>query len=105
MPSQDKLFKEDFSQCIQQDKSIIRIATFLYMILFCLSISPIKSEAATKDKQSVNEQVKSLLSKMTLVEKIGQMTQLTIQVVSITQGPAQQRWKLDMKRLEEATLK
>lgn|GEM_PF-2114986 len=74
------------------------------MILFCLSNSPIKSEATTKDKQSVNEQVKLLLSKMTLEEKIGQMTQLTIQAVSITQCPAQQRWKLDMKKLKEATL-
>jgi len=54
---------------------------------------------------SIDEKVESLLSQMTIEEKIGQMTQVTIQVVSKTQGTAYQRHEIDRKKLKEAIVK
>ena len=53
----------------------------------------------------VDAQVKELVSKMTLEEKIGQMTQVTIQAVSKVQGTKDQNHQLDLTKLEEAIKK
>ena len=53
----------------------------------------------------VDAQVKELVSKMTLEEKIGQMTQVTIQAVSKVQGTKDQNHQLDLAKLEEAIKK
>ena len=53
----------------------------------------------------VDEQVKELLSKMTLEEKVGQMTQVTIQAVSKVQGTKDQKHQLDKTKLEDAIKK
>lgn len=53
----------------------------------------------------VDAQVKDLVSKMTLEEKIGQMTQVTIQAVSKVQGTKDQNHQLDLTKLEEAIKK
>ena len=97
--------RKDFSYHIERYKAMIRISTLLYLVLFYLSICSIQSKAADKNKHSIDDQVKSLLSKMSLEEKIGQMTQLTIQALSVTHGPAQQRGELDIKKVEEAVIK
>ena len=54
---------------------------------------------------SVDAKVKELLSTMTLEEKIGQMTQITIQAVSKKQGTKDQKHELDIEKLEEAIKK
>ncbi len=79
------------------------IVMLFFIVFFFLSASSIRSEAAKNSKHSLNEKVKNILSKMSLEEKIGQMTQLTIQAVSVTQGP--DKGSLDMKKLEEAIVK
>ncbi|OGU70157.1 MAG: beta-glucosidase [Ignavibacteria bacterium RBG_16_34_14] len=56
-------------------------------------------------KQSVVEKVKAIISEMTLEEKVGQMTQVTIQVMSVKQGTKDQHHVLDEKKLEEAIKK
>ena len=53
----------------------------------------------------VAEKVKSLLSEMTLEEKVGQMTLITIEAVSEQQGTKDQHHVLDDKKLEEAIKK
>lgn len=58
-----------------------------------------------QSEKEVNKKVNDLLSKMTLEEKVGQMTQVTIQVVSAVQGTATQQHKLDPEKLEEAIVK
>lgn len=55
--------------------------------------------------KSIEERVNELLSKMTIEEKVGQMTQITLQAVSKTQGTKNQKHQLDEKKLEEAILK
>lgn len=69
----------------------------------CLLVFSIGSASAAVNEQHINEEVSSLLSKMTLAEKVGQMTQLTVQAVSYTKGP--RRGQLDMKKLDEAVLR
>lgn len=44
----------------------------------------------------------ALLAKMTLEEKVGQMTQVAIQMISSTRGTANQDHQLDQKKLREA---
>ncbi len=55
-----------------------------------------------KSEAEIEKKVEHLLSKMTLEEKVGQMTQVTIQAVSAAQGTATQPHKLDLQKLEEA---
>jgi len=52
--------------------------------------------------EPVDGRVKKLLRQMTLEEKIGQMTQVTLQTVSRTQGTPGQKHAIDPVKLEEA---
>ncbi len=76
--------------------------------LILLSIILILSMALSPEKEknySLDDRVKKLLSQMTLEEKVGQMTQVTIQAVSKTQGTKDQKHELDLNKLEEAITK
>lgn len=59
----------------------------------------------TNDPIKIQDRVKELLSKMTIEEKIGQMTQITLQVVSKTQGTKTTAHELDLQKLDEAITK
>ncbi len=50
----------------------------------------------------IERKIDSLLSRMTLEEKVGQMTQITLQVVSATRGTATQPHRLDLQKLRKA---
>jgi beta-glucosidase len=65
-----------------------------------MALSPEKEK-----NYSLDDRVKKLLSQMTLEEKVGQMTQVTIQAVSKTQGTKDQKHELDLNKLEEAITK
>ncbi len=84
-------------------RKITSLSAAIAVVLIYVVLSPARTSAATKDGGKVNFEVRALLSKMTLEEKIGQMTQLTIQAVSITKGP--EAGQLDTKKLEEAIVK
>lgn len=60
---------------------------------------------AQRDDNNLKSEVKKLLDKMTIEEKIGQMTQVTIQTVSKKQGNKDQHHELDLAKLEEAVVK
>lgn len=76
----------------------------LVTIGFTLIFSSLNfSQIYTTDK--VDAKVKELLSKMTLEEKVGQMTQITLQVVSKVQGTKDQLHQIDDAKLEEAIKK
>jgi len=57
------------------------------------------------NEQQIEVKVKELLGKMSLEEKIGQMTEVTLQVVSKKQGTKDQKHELDIQKLEEAIVK
>ncbi len=53
----------------------------------------------------VDAKVKRLLRRMTIEEKVGQMTQVTLQTVSKTRGTVEQQHEIDPVKLEEAITK
>lgn len=79
----------------------------LTTFLICLSIISFTSTEILSQKKNteLDERVKELLSQMTLEEKVGQMTQVTLQAVSKKQGTKDQHHELDETKLEEAILK
>lgn len=74
------------------------------LILLILPLMAFTSQAQKGDKE-IKSEVDKLLKQMTLEEKVGQMTQITIQVVSKKQGNKDQHHELDEKKLEEAIVK
>lgn len=79
-----------------------KIFSFVSVLLFILNTN-ICAQIYTTTK--VDAQVKELVAKMTLEEKVGQMTQVTIQAVSKVQGTKDQMHQLDNAKLEEAIKK
>lgn len=58
-----------------------------------------------KFSNSIDKKVKSLISKMTLEEKVGQMTQITLQAVSVQAKTKDQEHILDLEKLKKAIVK
>ncbi|MEL6822686.1 MAG: glycoside hydrolase family 3 N-terminal domain-containing protein, partial [Calditrichota bacterium] len=62
--------------------------------------------AQQKQDDGISDKAKELISKMTLEEKVGQMTQITLQVVSKNKSwPDGNTHKLDLEKLDEAIKK
>lgn len=65
------------------------------------------SLASTLEAQmpSTRDRVEALLSRMTLEEKVGQMTQVTVSVVATDSQPQRDRIRLDSAKLREAVVR
>ncbi len=74
----------------------LRILPFLLTLSFSSGLAQPYIETERK--------VERLLAEMTLEEKVGQMTQLTLQAVSSQRGTSEQPHALDRDKLEEALL-
>jgi len=72
----------------------------LVTFTICCSVSYGSNGVAEQDTE-----VADLLEKMTIEEKVGQMTQITLQVVSEVKGTPDQKHQLDPHKLEEALTK
>ncbi len=57
------------------------------------------------DDNNIELKIKELLSKMTLEEKVGQMTQITLEVIQEERGGNHNDSKVDIEKLREAILK
>ena len=77
-----------------------RTLKFLSLILVGLLFLQSGGGAYAQVRDSIESRVSALMNKMTLEEKIGQMTQLTIKALSINDG--RDRGKVDIRKLEEA---
>jgi beta-glucosidase len=92
-------------------KNVVRnIMKKFYLILLIISSSIAflglnKTNEKAINKSEIKLKVDELLSKMTLEEKIGQMTQVTIQVISKTEGTVDQKFSIDDDKLAEAIQK
>ena len=71
------------------------------LVLLTLSVAGFAQMA----ENEIDQKVSALLKKMTLEEKVGQMTQVTIQAVSKTRGSENSKHELDQAKLEEAITK
>lgn len=80
-----------------------QLKLFLIIIISLFVQSTLFSQIYTTSK--VDKDVKRLLSKMTLEEKVGQMTQLTLAAFTKIPGTATQSHQYDEARLEEAIKK
>ena len=75
---------------------VARISLFAALLVACSAVHGFGQTA-------VNVRVQNLLDQMTLEEKVGQMTQLTIEVVSVGDGTGiREPLMLDRKKLREA---
>lgn len=79
----------------------LSILLMLIISYFLYGHSPDESDQFKVDPNTA-ARVKELLSRMTLEEKVGQMTQITIEVVSKTEGTKDQMHVLDLEKLREA---
>lgn len=76
--------------------------TFFYRVIMCcvvLGIGP-----AIHADTEIDQKVAALLSQMTLEEKVGQMTQITLGVVTAEGHDSQKLPELDMVKLEQAVV-
>ncbi len=77
---------------------VARISLFAALLVACTAVHGFGQTA-------INVRVQNLLDQMTLEEKVGQMTQLTIEVVSVGDGAGiREPLMLDRKKLREAIL-
>src|SRR3954468_4926570 len=63
------------------------------------------SVASAQAQSTIESRVDSLLKRMTLEEKVGEMTQVTIQVVSSVHGMPDTLQQLDSAKLDDALLR
>lgn len=80
----------------------MKLTILLCLLTLLFTTNEILSQKKITD---IEKKVKDLLSQMTLEEKVGQMTQVTLQVVSKKQGTKNQHHEIDEAKLEEAILK
>jgi beta-glucosidase len=78
-------------------KKILFITTALLTSAYSFSQSPAKT--------SIDKKVDAMVAKMTLEEKVGQMTQLTIDDVLDKKASSPDNWVIDTGKLNEAILK
>lgn len=72
------------------------------IVFLAIALKPIDP---TKKSDGINQKVNNLINKMTLEEKVGQMTQVTLQAVSKVQGTKDQMHQIDIAKLEDAIKK
>ena len=88
----------------------ISFGLILLLTFFALRVKPNSELQLRQDYNSIQsgeieQKLGNLLSKMTLAEKVGQMTQITLQVVSKTEGKLDQKYEVDAKKLRQAITK
>ncbi len=83
-------------------KYSIKTIALISILFVSLALKPGDQK---RNADQIDQRVKDLLSRMTLEEKVGQMTEVTIQAVSKVQGTKDQMHQLDDAKLEEAITK
>lgn len=87
----------------------MRVLGFVFFLALVSCSSPKTANApaakAKPDLTVLQKQARSLVAQMTLEEKAGQMTQITLQAVSKTQGTSTRKHEVDEAKLREAIVK
>ena len=82
-----------------------RIVSLAVLIILCLSLILSPREKNMKKEEVIEKKVKNLLSQMSLEEKIGQMTQVTIETMAKQHGTATQHFEYDIDKMKDAIVK
>lgn len=84
----------------------IFLSVKVILITFSLTVTSCRQNSSIQEKTGIEQRVTELLSKMTLEEKVGQMTQLTLDVVSAGEvGKEKKTHALDTSKLAKAIIK
>ena len=84
---------------------MMKKTVYLFTALaLCFSMMLNAKEKSSSKEKAIMSKVNTLLSKMTLEEKIGQMTQITIATVSKQRGTVNQKFIMDHNKLKQAIL-
>jgi beta-glucosidase len=83
-------------------KHLFLIGLIFGLLLLFVTVNFLQAQGK---EQEIMKNVETLLSKMTLEEKVGQMTQITIEAVSSSRGSVTTKHQLDQSKLEEAIIK
>ena len=75
------------------------------LFISAILLTSVYSFAQTKAKSAIDQKVDAMVAKMTLEEKVGQMTQLTIDDVLDKKAGSVENWVIDTAKLNEAILK
>ena len=78
-----------------------RLLRFTLLLILLIGVSGCQEG----EELTIDAKVERLLAEMTLEEKVGQMTQITIQAVSKTQGTVNHKHEIDPDKLREAITK
>src|SRR5438445_6106025 len=75
--------------------------------LLGLIVAPalLSAQVGQKNNNLIDTKVEALLKRMTVEEKVGQMTQVTLEVVSVKNADPRASHQLDPKKLEAAIQK
>jgi beta-glucosidase len=79
--------------------------TLFFVITLFIIVGFNSNQTMKKNNKEVQTRVDELLSKMSIEEKIGQMTQITLQVVSKTEGTVNQKFEIDEEKVKKAIQK
>ncbi|HET7456888.1 MAG TPA: glycoside hydrolase family 3 N-terminal domain-containing protein [Gemmatimonadaceae bacterium] len=85
---------------IESGRKLVAAATLALVASAAPNVA--SAQAAQQVSPAVSARVEGLLRQMTLEEKVGEMTQLTIQAVGATHGTATTAQTLDSAKLEDA---
>ncbi len=77
----------------------------LLLLLLLANFSVVIAQERASQGQNLEQRVRALLAQMSLEEKIGQMNQITIEVISRGEGGLAEPHALDPQKLENALLK
>lgn len=86
-------------------KYILIALCFLMVSVSAATVGGNQEPKPAKEDKEIYQKVNELLGKMTIEEKVGQMTQVTMQVISKQMGNKDQAHILDEQKLEEAIVK
>ncbi|MFZ0389086.1 MAG: glycoside hydrolase family 3 N-terminal domain-containing protein [Calditrichia bacterium] len=72
------------------------------LILIILTFALVLNGFSSRNETALNRKVEEIISSMTPEEKVGQMTQITLQAISAQQGTVNQMHQLDPAKMREA---
>jgi beta-glucosidase len=75
----------------------------LFLIYIVITVFSVTEILAGQNDEEINRKVETLLKEMTLEEKVGQMTQVTFQVISLPENE-NKGFPVDMNKLETAIM-
>jgi len=82
-----------------------KISLLFFIIISVLVFIQAKPQQDLNIKEDIELKIDALLSKMTIEEKIGQMTQITLEVVSVPDRKSGDKLVIDKEKLREAIVK